>query len=140
MREYIPVVLLLALIAGGQQAVLAGDVVEQVVSETARKVISETERRIIREYYGDHGPVERGKKGKGPGKDGRLPPGLQMQLERKGRLPPGLEKKSLPSGLAGRLPPVPKGYERVIVGSDVLLVHVASQVIADMVVDVVFEQ
>lgn len=120
----------------------AGDVVDDIVKESARKVFSETERRVIRDYYGDRhgGPGDKGgDKGRGPGKHGKLPPGLQMQLEKNGRLPPGLEKKALPPGLAGQLPPAPKGYERVIVDSDVVLVHTASQMIADIISDVVLD-
>lgn len=133
--------LALSLVLAAPMPLQAGDVVDDIVNETARKVFTETERRIIHEYYGEIGHGDRGNKdkGKGPGKKGKLPPGLQMQLEKNGRLPPGLEKKSLPGGLAGELPPVPKGYERVIVGSDVLLVHTASQLIADIITDVVLD-
>lgn len=122
-------------------SVPAGDVVGDIVNETAHKVFTETERRVIRDYYGDaeHGSGEANARGKGPGKNGKLPPGLQKQLEKNGQLPPGLQKKSLPAGLSGRLPPAPQGYERVIVGSDVVLVETASQVIADIITDVVLD-
>ena len=130
--------LFLALCLAMPVSLYAGDVVEDIVNETADKVFSEAERRIIHDYYGD-GAQEGKNKGKGPGKNGKLPPGLQKQLEKNGRLPPGLEKKSLPTGLSSKLPPAPKGYERVIVDNDVVLVHKASQVIADIITDVVLD-
>ncbi|MDZ7737294.1 MAG: hypothetical protein U5P41_15360 [Gammaproteobacteria bacterium] len=138
MRREMLFSLALGLMFAAPITVQAGDVVDEIVKETARKVFSETERRTIRDYYGDShgGPRD---KGRGPGRHGKLPPGLQMQLEKNGRLPPGLEKKALPPGLAGQLPPTPKGYERVIVDSDVVLIHTASQMIADVISDVVLD-
>ncbi|MEX2517690.1 MAG: hypothetical protein WD572_12440 [Gammaproteobacteria bacterium] len=141
----------------------ANDIVGDIVAETAHQVFSEAERRIIRDYYaksgqsGQHRDQQSGQhrdhKGndrhKGSGKHGQglpkgltqqggLPPGLQKQLDRNGRLPPGLEKKVLPGDLLGRLPPPPRGYERAIVDSHVVLVHTASQVLADIIVDIVY--
>ena len=85
-------------------------------------------------------------KGKGGGRgDGlppglakreRLPPGLERQLERNGRLPPGLEGRALPEELERTLPPPPKGAERVVVGSDVVLVERAGGLILDIMRDV----
>lgn len=140
MRREMLFSLALGLMFAAPVTVQAGDVVDEIVKETVRKVFTEAERRTIRDYYGDsHGtPRDKGR-GRGPGRHGKLPPGLQMQLEKNGRLPPGLEKKALPPGLSGQLPPAPKGYERVIVDSDVVLVHTASQMIADIISDVVLD-
>jgi len=38
----------------------------------------------------------------------------------------------LPNNLLSQLPPPPSGYERVIVDKDILLVHVATQVVHDV--------
>lgn len=66
-------------------------------------------------------------------RDGRgLPPGLAKQLRERGHLPPGLEAKGLPPGLADRLGPAPRGYERVVIGRDVVLMQVATGIIADI--------
>lgn len=130
----------------------ANDIVGDIVAETAHQVFSEAERRVIRDYYaksekaGQHkGPgkyKDHGKHGqglpKGLTRQGGLPPGLQKQLDRNGRLPPGLEKKALPGDLLGWLPPPPRGYERAIVDSHVVLVHTASQILADIIVDIVY--
>jgi len=51
-------------------------------------------------------------------RDGDLPPGLEKQLRRNGRLPPGLDKKLLPFPveLERRLPPLPAGAQRGLIG------------------------
>lgn len=61
-----------------------------------------------------------------------LPPGLARQLREKGQLPRGLAMKALPPGLSDRLGPVPEGYDRVILGSDVVLINTFTGVIADI--------
>jgi Ni/Co efflux regulator RcnB len=78
-------------------------------------------------------------KGLPPGlaKRKKLPPGLARQLERNGRLPPGLRKKSLPGHVEAELPPAKKGTERVIVGKDVVLIDKQSEMILDIIRDVV---
>ncbi len=92
------------------------------------------EKQIIVEFYGG-GDAGKGKgkknKGKGVGNTG-MPPGLA----KKGKLPPGIAKRQLPSALIAQLPPPPRGYERVIVDNDILLVHIATQVIHDILIDV----
>jgi hypothetical protein len=66
-----------------------------------------------------------------------LPPGIRKQLVTKGRLPPGIAKKALPPGLAGQLSPLPSGFDRMIIGPDVLLVEIATGIIVDIIRDVV---
>ncbi len=123
--------------------------------QLARRIFNEVERQLILDYYHERfgrpleqdayggGSSNKGKKGgkqKGmpPGlaKRDRLPPGLEKQLKRNGHLPPGLEKKALPPSLARQLPPVPRGYERVVVDNDVLLIELASGLIVDILHDV----
>lgn len=66
-----------------------------------------------------------GREGLPPGlaKRDRLPPGLEKQVRRNGQLPPGLQKKvqPLPRSCEVRLPRLPSGYTRVIVGNYVIL-------------------
>ena len=52
-------------------------------------------------------------------------------------LPPGIAKQRLPDGLVSILPPPPRGFERVIVDGKVLLVEVATQVIHDVLTDLI---
>lgn len=60
-----------------------------------------------------------------------LPPGIAKNLARGKPLPPGIAKKALPADLQGRLPGR-HGYDRLIVGNDVLLVEAATGVIVDI--------
>ena len=69
----------------------------------------------------------------------QLPPGLQKQLVKNGTLPPGLQKKvqPLPAALGHQLPPLPAGYQRVMVGTNVILMNEKSRLIADVLYDAI---
>ena len=98
-------------------------------------VFSEIERQLIRDYFHD---VQGSGKGLPPGlaKRESLPPGLQKQLVRNGALPPGLQAKALPGDLVTRLPKRGPGYDRVVVGNDVLLIRSGTRIILDVLKDV----
>ncbi len=99
---------------------------------------SPDEIRIIADWYRDHGsPSQRPGKAKGK-KAGGLPPGIARNLARGKPLPPGIAKQYLPDDLVRLLPPPPRGYERIIVDGKILLVEVATRVIHDVLVDIVF--
>ena len=68
---------------------------------------------------------------------GKLPPGIAKNLQRGKPLPPGIAKQVLPSGLIAQLPPPPKGFERIEVAGKVLLVEIATQVIHDVLEDII---
>jgi hypothetical protein len=96
---------------------------------------SVNETAIIREFFRDY-QVDR----KGGKKDTKpLPPGIAKNLARGKPLPPGIAKRALPGNLLVQLPPVADGYERVIVAGKVLLVEIATQVIHDILVDVLLD-
>ena len=80
----------------------------------------------IRDYYASH-PVPQARP---------LPPGIRKNLARGKPLPPGIAKRAAPADLRSRVQ-VPSGYELVEVGVDVLLVEVATQVIHDVLMDVI---
>jgi hypothetical protein len=65
-----------------------------------------------------------------------LPPGIRRNLERGKPLPPGIAKKVAPGELRSRIE-LAEGYELVEVGLDVLLVEVATQVVHDVLMDVI---
>ena len=65
-----------------------------------------------------------------------LPPGIRRRLERGKELPPGIAKKSAPPDLRARLD-LPAGYEIVEVGLDVLLVEVATNIVHDVLMDII---
>ena len=96
---------------------------------------SDEEIRIIGAWYGEHG--DRHDNAKGKNKDKGLPPGIAKNLARGKPLPPGIAKQQLPDGLVHALPAPPRGYERIIVDGKVLLVDVATQVIHDILTDIV---
>ena len=96
-------------------------------------VFSDGEASIIRGYYSDQSAPQMGKKKNNKG----LPPGIAKNLQRGKLLPPGIAKQVLPSGLNNILPSPPRGFERVIVSGKVLLVEIATQVIHDVLEDVI---
>ena len=108
---------------------------------------SDKEIATIRAYYRDHlgSSSHKGDGNKGNGKNGNgknkgnksLPPGIAMNLQRGKALPPGIAKQALPNGLISQLPAPPKGFERLEVDGRVLLVEVATQVIHDVLEDVI---
>jgi hypothetical protein len=96
---------------------------------------SDKEISVIRAYYRDHDTQMHGKK---KGKGGKsLPPGIAKNLRRGKPLPPGIAKQVLPTGLIHMLPPPPHGHERIIVAGKILLVEIATQVIHDVLEDVI---
>ena len=92
--------------------------------------------KIIRKWFSDPGNLE----GLPPGlaKREALPPGLQRQLEKNGTLPPGLQKKiqPLPAKLENRLPVVPEGTRRIVLGGNVILLDETTSTILDIIRDV----
>lgn len=68
-----------------------------------------------------------------------LPPGLARHIEKNGTLPRGLERRiePLPRDLQDRLPRLDAGFERVILGGDVLLIEIGTSRILDLLKNVV---
>ncbi len=95
-------------------------------------VFSPHDQQVIRDYFhvntGDLPPglAKRG---------GALPPGLERQLQRNGALPPGLQKrlKPFPSELEKRLPRLPSGCVRGVIGVQAVIVD-RMNIIQDLMV------
>jgi len=64
-----------------------------------------------------------------------LPPGIRKNLARGKPLPPGIARKVAPGAFLDRLPRH-QGYEWQMAGTDLILVSVATGVIADILLDV----
>jgi hypothetical protein len=116
------------------------------------------EQRIIKDYYGreiiEKARERAEREGKGPGrghgrqgkglppglaKKNKLPPGIQMQMERGAILPADLvrEIQPLPSELEVRLRPLPSpNHVRVMVGTDILIMDKETRKILDVMRDV----
>lgn len=60
-----------------------------------------------------------------------LPPGIAKKVARGGALPPGIAKRGFPPGLLVELPARP-GQKWRVVGTDILIVDIASNVIVDV--------
>jgi hypothetical protein len=107
---------------------------------TAGFVFGSNDVAVVRAHYASSGPGNgQGKgRGNGRGRNGGLPPGIAKNLERGKPLPPGIAKQYLPASVLVELPRPADGLEYVVVAGKLLLVHVATQVVHDILVDVLF--
>lgn len=80
------------------------------------------DRDVIVDYYGGWPRAQ------------ALPPGIARNLARGKPLPPGIAKRGLPPDLLGRLPRY-DGYDYYMVGSDVVLMAIATGIIVDILTD-----
>ncbi len=89
---------------------------------------SKHDQQVILQYFSTntanlpHGLAKRG---------GNLPPGLERQLQRNGTLPPGLQKRvePFPADLTHRLPRLPAGYSRVMLGRRALILDATNKIL-----------
>jgi len=61
-----------------------------------------------------------------------LPPGIAKKVARGGALPPGIAKRTFPADLLIKLPKRP-GQEWRVVGTDILIVDITSNVVVDII-------
>lgn len=104
----------------------ARDAGVDAVASFAGVTLSVDLKTRIRDYYTAH-PV---------GNVEALPPGIRRNLARGKSLPPGIAKRVAPPALAATIP-LRDGYEIVEVGLDVFLVEVATNVVHDVLMDVI---
>jgi len=76
---------------------------------------------------------------RGRGRNGGLPPGIARNLERGKPLPPGIAKQHVPTHILAQLPSLEDGFEYVVVAGKILLIEIATQLIHDVLVDVILE-
>ena len=100
-------------------------------SQAAVALITVTERTIIFDYVNQY----RDTLVPAPGSAKPLPPGIAKKIARGGTLPPGIAKRYLPQNLLVQLPPRP-GYRWVVVDNDVVLIAAATELIVDILADV----
>ncbi len=88
----------------------------------------------------DNGSSTQGRgMGRGNGRNGGLPPGIAKNLAVGKPLPPGIAKQYLAPNVLLRLPPLKEGYEYVVVAGKVLLIAIATQVVHDILEDVLLD-
>ncbi len=118
-----------ALIADAHSAELLGGSFGLDAAFTSHEI------QVIRDHY----ETDRTSKSKGKSRSNKkgLPPGIRKNLARGKPLPPGIAKQYLPYELRQALPPVRDGHERVIVDGNILLVEIATQVVRDVLRDVI---
>ncbi len=149
MRKISFAIIALSLIFTGP-VVFAEEVVTAVVKEGMKGAFNELERQTIKKYFKENeyvhyveedeshsGKNKNKRKSKNKGKNKDLPPGIAKNLERGKPLPPGIAKRDLPQDLNYSLPDRHDGYERTVVGNDVVLVEIDTGKIADIIVDAV---
>jgi hypothetical protein len=90
---------------------------------TLSAVITAGERQTILGYFQQHPAYYAGAE--------PLPPGIAKKVARGGALPPGIAKRYFPGELIGLLPARP-GQQWIVVGTDVLLIQVATNLILDI--------
>jgi hypothetical protein len=74
----------------------------------------------------------------GRGRSGGLPPGIARNLARGKALPPGIAKQHLPRDLQAMLPALDSGLDYVVAAGKLLLVEAATQIVRDVLIDVVY--
>ena len=87
-------------------------------------LFGDDERNIISEYFRKNTVAT-----------SSLPPGIAKNVARGKPLPPGIAKRGLPNDLMSQLP-IRDGWNRFIVGNDILLVDQKTGTIADVIKDI----
>ena len=95
----------------------------------ARVVFSDKDRAVIRDYY------RSSYRGLPPGlaKQGKVPPGHAFKLARHQSIPPGIAWKSLPASLEQRLSRLPDGYVRIVIGTELGILHTRTRIVLDVI-------
>lgn len=96
----------------------------QASAQITVSVFTDDEKRKIRDWYGEAKIQAK-----------PLPPGIARNLARGKPLPPGIAKQTIPSELERVLPARPD-FERLVVGTDIVLVK--SGIVVDILVGVLF--
>lgn len=102
------------------------------VTLTATIALTSEQIASVRSHYSQSGNSN------GRGRNGRLPPGIARNLERGKALPPGIAKQYLPRDLQASLPRLDSGLEYIVAAGKLLLVEAATQIVRDVLIDVVY--
>lgn len=90
-----------------------------------RVVFSDRDRMIIRDYYRGLPP--------GLAKQGKIPPGHAFRMQRHQGVPPGVTWETLPADVERRLSRLPDGDVRIVIGTEVAILHTRTRVVLDVI-------
>ena len=111
-----------------------------VVVQPVRVVVPAQDRAVVYQYYRTEYSAGRCPPGLAKKGNGCLPPGQAKKLWVIGQpLPPAVIYEPVPRAVVQQLAPVPPGYDYVRVDNDVLLMDMASRLIADVVNDLTLD-
>jgi len=94
------------------------------------------DERTIRRYYSKKRRGKRHHMPPGLAKKNWSHPGVQNYLQKGSHLPEHLDRIPLPEGLEGQLSRPPRGYIRLKVGGDIVLMDKKTEVVIDIVRDI----
>ena len=107
-----------------------------VAQQPVRVIVPDRDRTSVQTYYRTEFVAGRCPPGLAKKGNGCQPPGQANKLWAVGQaLPPVVIYEPLPPVLVQQLAPVPMGYEYVRVDNDVLLMEIASRMVADVIDD-----
>ena len=136
MKSRWPVVLLAAALVpallGCETGPPYGEVGVRDPYHSVRVVFTDHDRRLIHDYYA---PRYR-KLPPGQVKKGRLPPGHAWRARPNQPIHEDAQLRYLPYALDQRLSRLPPEYVRVIVGTDVAVMHTRTRVVVDVLEDI----
>ncbi|MBZ0067641.1 MAG: hypothetical protein K8F26_02425 [Thiobacillus sp.] len=121
-------------LAGCETPPYSGEVRVHDRGYDVRVAFSDPDLRIIRDYYRvDY-------RGLPPGlaKKGKVPPGHAYRLQRNQGVPPSVNWTYLPASVESRLSRLPEGYVRVVIGTNVAILHTRTRVVVDLIENIVY--
>ncbi|HUF73404.1 MAG TPA: hypothetical protein VMR74_10945 [Gammaproteobacteria bacterium] len=105
------------------------------VVATATVVLTREQIAAVRLHFEGGGRSN----GRGRGTPPGLPPGIARNLARGKPLPPGIARQYLPNDLLVVLPRLDSGFAYVVAAGKLLLVEAGTQVVRDVLIDVLFD-
>ena len=103
---------------------------------TLKVAFSDKDRQLIRSHYKGNKKRKNKKTPPGLAKKGGLSKGHKKRLEKGKGLPPGLEGRGLAASLENKLSPLPDGYVRLKIGTDLIIKNIKTNVAVDILYDI----
>lgn len=101
-----------------------------------RVAFSDEDRQLIKNHYRGNKKRKNKKVPPGLAKKGGLSKGHKKRLAKGKGLPPGLEGRVLAGSLEKKLSPLPDGYVRLRIGTDLIIKNIKTNVAVDILYDI----